>query len=123
MVFTYGIFVWYTVYRLIFIYSGPLNGGLLYLIICALLVVISPFLLVFYADGVYGQTEAKMLDLTVRHAKEAVLIMHQTDGFKVYSPGVPTITETEDVADCKVAIVQNPSDLSVIKELVQCFWK
>jgi len=86
------------------------------LIISSLLVIISPFLLVFYADGLYGQTESKMLDLNVRHGKEAVLILHQTDGFKVFSPGVSSIADDENSVDCKISIRQNPSDLSVIQE-------
>jgi hypothetical protein len=51
--------------------------------------------MVFYADRIFDQTETKMLELNVIHAKEAVLILYQADGQKIFSPGVPTIVPAE----------------------------
>jgi len=100
--------------------AGPVDSGLLYLIISILLIVISPILLIFYADGLYGQTENKMLELDVRHGRDAVLILHQTDGIKVFAPAVPSLAGIEDTANCKFTIGQNPSDLSIIKTSFEC---
>merc|ERR1712048_791515 len=61
-----------------------------------------------------------MLELDVRHSKQSVLILHQTDGFKIFSPGVSDITDIDDIADCSFTINQKPSDFSAIKTTYEC---
>ena len=90
--------------------SGPCDFGLIYLIISGLLVIISPFLLVFYADGLYGQTERKMLDLDVAHSKQAVLVLHQVDDVKIFNSASAEIGDLSDMADCTMKILQKPTD-------------
>ena len=72
--------------------------------------IISPFLLVFYADGLYGQTERKMLDLDVAHSKQAVLVLHQVDGVKIFNSASAEIGDISDMADCTMKILQKPTD-------------
>ena len=72
--------------------------------------IISPFLLVFYADGLYGQTERKMLDLDVAHSKQAVLVLHQVDGVKIFNSASAEIGDVSDMADCTMKILQKPTD-------------
>ena len=70
----------------------------------------------FYADGLYGQSESKLLELTSRHSRQVVLVLHQSDGVKVYCPGVPSLTAVEETANCKFIIQQSPVDQSLVKE-------
>jgi len=100
--------------------SGPCDFGLIYLIISGLLVIISPFLLVFYADGLYGQTERKMLDLDVAHSKQAVLVLHQVDGVKIFNSASAEIGDISDMADCTMKILQKPTDKYRIQTNFQC---
>ena len=76
-------------------------------------------MLVFYADGLYGQTERKMLDLDVAHSKQAVLVLHQVDGVKIFNSASAEIGDISDMADCTMKILQKPTD----KYRIQVKWK
>ena len=75
----------------------------------------------FYADGLYGQTERKMLELDVVHSKQSVLVLHQTDKIQIFNSASAPLGDIEDLADCTMKIVQRPNDKYRIKVTLSFF--
>jgi len=98
--------------------SGPVETGLLHVIISGLVCIVCPILLTLYGGELYGNSEQRILELDGTYAKESVLVVNDNDGnMRIFST---TGSFGEDVdLDCSMSSSENMD--SSFQQVTQSF--
>jgi len=81
---------------------GPIDNGILYVTITALVCIIFPILLTIYGGSIYGTSDQTVLNVEAQYAKDSVLLLYDTnDNLNIYSTS-GAIGPSDVQVDCSV---------------------